>query len=171
MFLELIATFAIGFLAAGLVLLANLLTGRRLSRAFVPLAAGAAMIGFTIWSEYSWYPRTKAQLPEGVLIVSTNESQALYRPWTYAAPFVDKFAAVDLARVLRNEKLPDQILVPMLFMGRWAPGAEIPVVVDCGGSRRAKLADDTEFDDKGAVLNADWVSVEADDPLLEAVCT
>jgi hypothetical protein len=171
MFLELIATFAIGFGAAGVVLLANLMTGRRLSRAFVPLAAGAAMIAFTIWSEYSWYPRTKAQLPEDVLVVSVNESRALYRPWTYLSPYIDRFAAVDVARLLRNENLKDQVLVPMLFMGRWAPGAEIPIVVDCAGSRRAKLGDDMAFDDAGAVLNADWVSVEADDPILEAVCT
>ncbi|WP_424972595.1 hypothetical protein [Dinoroseobacter sp. S76] len=171
MFLELIATFVIGFGVAGLILIVNAMTGRRLPGAVLPVGAGLAMIGFTIWSEYNWYPRTLAQLPEGIEIISTNESQAVYRPWTYVTPFVDRFAAVDKARIRRNENVPEQVMVPVVFMGRWAPGAEIPVVVDCVESRRADLADGIEFDEVGALVNADWIAVEADDPLLEAVCT
>lgn len=171
MFLELIATFVIGFGVAGVILIVNAMTGRRLPGAVLPVGAGLAMIGFTIWSEYNWYPRTLAQLPEGIEIISTNESQAVYRPWTYLTPFVDRFAAVDKARIRRNENVPDQVMVPVVFMGRWAPGAEIPVVVDCVESRRADLADGIEFDEEGALVNADWIAVEADDPLLEAVCT
>ena len=171
MFLELIATFVIGFGVAGVILIVNAMTGRRLPGAVLPVGAGLAMIGFTIWSEYNWYPRTLAQLPEGIEIISTNESQAVYRPWTYLTPFVDRFAAVDKARIRRNENVPEQVMVPVVFMGRWAPGAEIPVVVDCVESRRADLADGIEFDEEGALVNADWIAVEADDPLLEAVCT
>lgn len=171
MFLELIATFVIGFGAAGLILMINALTGRRLPKALLPIGAGAAMIGFTIWSEYAWYPRTAEQLPDGIEIVSVNESQAFYRPWTYISPFIDRFAAVDLETAKTNPDAPGQVLVMQYIMGRWAPGARFPVVVDCAESRRAVLADGMEFDDAGAVVNADWVSVEADDPVLEAVCT
>ena len=171
MFLELIATFVIGFGAAGLVLILNSVMGRRLPKALLPIAAGGAMIGFTIWNEYNWYPRTLTQLPEGIEIISTNESKAMYRPWTYLTPFVDRFAAVDIARMRRNPDIPAQVIVPVVFMGRWSPGAEIPVIVDCVESKRADLADGMEFDDAGAVVNADWITVGADDPLLEAVCT
>lgn len=171
MFLELIATFVFGFGAAGLVLILNALTGRRLPRALMPIGAGAAMIGFTIWNEYNWYPRTVSELPEGIEVVSVHESQAFYRPWTFLKPFIDRFAAVDLGTAQRNPDVPEQVLVMQYLMGRWAPGTRFPVVVDCGASRRATLADGMEFDDVGAVVSADWITVEASDPLLEAVCT
>lgn len=170
MFLELIATFVFGFAAAGVVLLVNWMTGRRLPRWLMPVAAGAAMIGFAIWSEYNWYPRTAGQLPEEVVIVSTNESRAIYRPWTYVVPYIDRFSAIDTSRALTNEAQPGQVIVPMIFLGRWAPGSEIPVIVDCSGSRRAELADGISFDDSGAVAGARWIEVDETDPLLRAAC-
>lgn len=170
MFLELVATFVIGFGAAGLILILNWISGRRLPRALLPIGAGAAMIGFTIWSEYNWYPRTLSQLPEDVVVLIENEKTAIYQPWSYIKPYVDRFAAVDLARAMRNDKLPDQVIVPLFFMGRWAPGSEVPVIVDCAESKRAEMADGIEFDDQGAPVGANWVSLEDGDPLLEAVC-
>lgn len=171
MFLELVATFVIGFGAAGIILILNWISGRRLPRALLPIGAGLAMIGFTIWSEYNWYPRTLSQLPEDVVVLIENEKTAFYQPWSYLKPYVDRFAAVDVARALRNENLPDQVIVPIYFMGRWAPGSEVPIIVDCAGSRRADMADGMEFDDQGAPVDAAWVSLEDGDPLLEAVCT
>ena len=171
MFLELVATFVIGFGAAGIILILNWISGRRLPRALLPIGAGLAMIGFTIWSEYNWYPRTLSQLPEEVVVLIENEKTAFYQPWSYLKPYVDRFAAVDVARALRNENLPDQVIVPIYFMGRWAPGSEVPIIVDCAGSRRADMADGMEFDDQGAPVDAAWVSLEDGDPLLEAVCT
>ena len=170
MFLELIATFVIGFGAAGIILILNWITGGRLPRALLPIGAGLAMIGFTVYSEYNWYPRTVSQLPEEVQVLVTHEQQAFYQPWSYVKPFVNRFLAVDLARAMHNENQPGQVIVPLISMERWQFGSEVPVIVDCAESRRADMADGIEFDDAGAVLNADWVSVEADDPLLEAVC-
>ncbi|WP_424967217.1 hypothetical protein [Dinoroseobacter sp. S375] len=171
MFLELIATFVIGFGVAGVVLLLNRISGGRLPRAMLPIAAGLAMIGFTVWSEYSWYDRTVSQLPEGVEILVVHEQQTFYQPWSYVKPFVSRFLAVDLARAMRNDTQPDQVIVPLVSMERWQFGSEVPVAVDCVGSRRADLADGIEFDEVGALVDADWITVEADDPLLEAVCT
>jgi hypothetical protein len=170
MFLELIATFSIGFGAAGVILLVNWISRGRLPKALLPIGAGAAMIGFTVWSEYNWYPRTLAQMPEGIVILTEIEKQAFYQPWSYVKPYVDRFAAVDTARALRNENVPDQVIVPIVVMGRWAPGSEIPVIVDCAGSRRADMADGMEFDDQGAPVGADWIALEEGDPLLQAVC-
>lgn len=170
MFLELVATFVIGFGAAGLILFANWLTGRRLPRALLPIGAGLAMIGFTIWSEYNWYPRTVGQLPEDVVVLVANEKTAVYQPWSYIKPYVDRFSAVDLARALRNENVPGQVIVPVVLMGRWAPGSEVPVIVDCVESRRADMVDGMDFDDQGAPLDATWFPLEEGDPLLAAVC-
>ncbi|MEM9393942.1 MAG: hypothetical protein AAGA38_08795 [Pseudomonadota bacterium] len=170
MFLELVATFVIGFGAAGLILILNWISGRRLPRALLPIGAGLAMIGFTIWSEYNWYPRTLAQLPEGVEVLITNDKTAFYQPWSYLRPYVDRFAAVDVARALRNEDVPGLVIVPILFLERWAPGNEVPIVVDCAGSRRADMADGMDFDDAGAPVDPAWVSLDEEDPLLKAVC-
>ena len=171
MFLELIATFVFGFAAAGVAMLLNIATGKRLPRWLIPVAAGAAMIGFTIWNEYNWYPQTLAKLPEGVEVVIENEKSTFYQPWSYAVPYVNRFIAVDLTNAKRNEKFPDQVIVDLLAFERWAPGQSIPMAIDCAASMSANLVDGMEFDDSGALVGVEWVSLEADDPLLMRVCS
>ena len=90
MFFELIATITIGVGAAGVAMLARRLSGRRLPGWVTPVTAGAAMIGFVLWAEYSWYGRTVAALPDGVEVATANESRQVYRPWTYVAPLTDR---------------------------------------------------------------------------------
>ncbi len=170
MFLELIGTIFAGFAVAGIVMILNKVTGGRLPRWAAPVGAGLGMIGVSITSEYSWYDRTREALPEGLTVVQEVENQAFYRPWTYAVPFVDRFAAVDTVSVRTNDKVPGQRLIDLYFFGRWAPVSKMPIAVDCSGNRRANLADGAEFADDGAVLNADWVQVDAKDPVIEATC-
>ncbi|KUJ85793.1 hypothetical protein AVO45_02080 [Ruegeria marisrubri] len=170
MFLELIGTIFAGFAIAGVVMLVNRTTGGRLPRWLAPVAAGLGMIGVTIASEYSWYERTRAALPEGLSVVQEVEKRAFYRPWTYVAPYVDRFAALDMASVRTNENVPGQRLVDLYFFGRWAPVSKLPVAVDCDGLRRANLADGVEFADDGSVRSADWIEVPADDPIVATTC-
>ncbi|WP_170348421.1 MULTISPECIES: hypothetical protein [Ruegeria] len=170
MFLELIGTIFAGIAFAGVVMGVNKLTGGRLPRWAAPVAAGLGMIGMTIASEYSWYDRTTETLPEEMEIVQEVESRAFYRPWTYAVPFVNRFAAIDTASVRTNEQVPDQRLVDMYFFGRWSPISKLPVAVDCATNSRASLADGAEFGDDGQLLNADWLTVNAEDPIVEATC-
>ncbi len=170
MFLELIGTIFAGIAFAGVVMVVNKLTGGRLPRWAAPVAAGAGMIGMTISSEYSWYDRTRATLPEGLTIIQEVESRAFYRPWTYAVPFVDRFAAIDTVSVRTNEQVPEQRLVDLYFFGRWAPVSKLPVAVNCVDFSRANLADGAEFGDDGRLQNADWIDVSASDPIVEATC-
>ncbi len=170
MFLELIGTIFAGFAFAGVVMILNKLTGGRLPRWSAPVAAGLGMIGVTIASEYSWYDRTRENLPDGLAIIQEVESQAFYRPWTYAVPFVDRFAAIDTVSVRTNDQVPDERLVDLYFFGRWAPVSKLPVAVDCAGNRRANLADGAEFADDGRLLNADWIAAGTGDPIIEATC-
>lgn len=170
MFLELIGTIFAGVAAAGVMMLVNKLTGQRLPKWLVPVAAGAAMILVTISSEYGWYDRTTATMPEGLSIAQTVEKQSFYRPWTYVKPYVDRFVAVDELSIQRHPDLPDQRLAKIYFYGRWSPINELPVLVDCAAHRRANLADGAEFDDTGRVVDATWIGVSADDPVLVAIC-
>ena len=170
MFLELIGTIFAGFAFAGVVMALNKLTGGRLARWATPVAAGAGMITMTIWSEYSWFDRTRSQLPERLTIVQEVESRAFYRPWTYAVPFVVRFAAIDAGSVRTNDSVLDERLVDLFFFGRWAPVSKMPVAVNCAENARANLVDGVEFDDDGRLLNANWIKFNTTDPVIEATC-
>lgn len=170
MFLELVATFAAGFAAAGIVLTLNKVLGGRLPKWFMPVAAGAAMLAATISSEYSWFPRTKGSLPEGLEIVQIVEGKALYRPWTYAKPFIERFVAVDTASVNTHDKQPQMRLGDLYFFGRWAPVNKIAVLADCASRRRAALIDGVLFNEDGSVDGVEWVTAVAEDPVLNVMC-
>lgn len=170
MFLELIATVFAGLAVAGVVMLLNKATGSRLPKWIVPVAAGLGMIGTTISNEYSWFGRTSASLPEGMEIAQTVENQSFYRPWTYARPYVERFVAVDAASLRENPAQPGQRMLDVYTFGRWSPVNKVPVLLDCAEGRRASLVDGVEFGDDGQVTNADWVSVNDDDPLLATGC-
>ena len=169
MLFELFATVVAGFAAAGITLILRRLTGERLPKWLVPAAAGAAMLGFAILSEYSWFVRTSAALPAGFVVVSQSESSAPWRPWTYLKPMTDRFAVVDTNSIRRNEAYPDLRLADTYFFGRWAPVNLRTAVFDCAGSRRAPM-EGVVMSADGAIESAGWVGVDADDPSLRAVC-
>ncbi len=170
MFLELIAAVSAAVAAAGLALLVNKLTGGRLPKWAMPMAAAVAMLSFAIVMEYSWFERTTADFPEGVEVTTVHEARGFWRPWTYVYPLVDRFVAVERASIRTNDSVPDQRLVDLLFFGRWQPLRTVPMVFDCGAARGAPLLDDVTFDATGAVLNANWAPVPSDDPILMTVC-
>jgi len=78
--------------------------------------------------------------------------------------------AVDATSLRENPTLPGQRMLDVYTFGRWSPVNKIPVLLDCAEGRRASLVDGVEFADDGSVSNADWVSVSADDPLLQTGC-
>ena len=128
------------------------------------------MLIATISSEYGWFERTKATMPEGMVVAQAIEDRAFYRPWTYAKPFVSRFVAVDLATMRTHPAQPAQRIVDLVFYGRWAKTAKVPMLFDCAQSRRADIVDGVEFGDDGEVLNADWRELTGDDPVLKAAC-
>ena len=170
MFIELIATIFAGIGAAGLVMVLNLVTGKRLPRWLMPVAAGAGMIGMTISNEYTWFGRTADRLPDGVEIAMTIDEQSWLRPWTQVAPYTKRFVAVDMANLRRNDAQPDQRLVDLYFFGRWSPVNQTPMLIDCTGARSAILIDGASFAADGSVSDADWQTMPGDDPILTMVC-
>ncbi|MDE4133270.1 hypothetical protein PXK00_09110 [Phaeobacter sp. QD34_3] len=169
MFLELIATIFAGFAVAGVVMLIGRASGGRLPKWLAPVAAGLAMIAVTISSEYGWYERTRASLPEGVVVAETGENRSLYRPWTYLVPFVERFAAIDTSTAKTHPGVPGQYLTEVYFFGRWAPVSALSVRLDCTGWRRAVVTSDSSFG-AGDGLAIDWVSPSEGDGLLSTFC-
>ena len=75
------------------------------------------MIGVTISNEYTWFSRSSAALPEGIEAAETAEKTAFYQPWSYALPYIHRFAAVDVGTM---KSQPGQHLDYLYFFGRWA---------------------------------------------------
>ena len=169
MLIELVAAVALGFAAAGVALLARRMVPA-LPRFTVPAVAGLAMIGFGIWSEYTWFDRTSATLPDGIEIVSAPAESAVWRPWSYVNPLVLRFMAVDVEGTRRNAAAPGQALVDVYVINRHGPRARVPVLLDCLELRRADIADGVDFAEDGTVSNPDWRPASRDDPLMTAVC-
>lgn len=170
MLFDLIAAFSAGFLLAGLALGLKFLLRGRAPAWLVPVAAGLGMLSYAIWSEYSWFERARATLPDGVVVASSNEVQAWYRPWTYLVPQVDRFIAVDHRMSRRNEALPGHVLTAVVLMGRWEPSRQFGVVYDCPAGRRADLDDGVVFSDEGALEGARWITLDPQDPVLREAC-
>jgi len=166
MFFELIATFAAGAVAAGLALIAGHLSGGRLPKWTTPVMAGAAMLGYAIWSEYSWAGRTTDGLPEGVEVLVTVEETRFWKPWTYVIPQTTRIMALDRESVQTNPDAPGILLADLYFFARWTPPAKRPQLVNCAEGARADVS--------GAALadpsEATWRSMDEDDPLSEALC-
>lgn len=170
MFLELIATVLAGVAAGGVVMVLNRLTGRRLPGWLMPVVAGAAMLFVTIRMEYTWFERMTADFPEDAVITELHESSAFWRPWTYAAPLVDRFAVLEKSAVRTNEAVPHQRMFDMIFFGRWQKVQVVPMVVDCDTSRGAPMLDDVTFDEAGAVDTAPWAPIPEGDLTYATVC-
>lgn len=170
MFLELIATIVAGLAGAGVMMLIVRASGGRLPRWLTPVAAGAAMIFTTITSEYGWYQRTSEVLPEGFIVVETVESKALYRPWTYIAPYTNRFIAVDEKSLQTHPDKANEKIANVYFFGRWAAVERVSVLVDCDAKTRALLDAGASFDDNGDVSGVNWFQPQADDALLKYFC-
>ena len=163
MFLELIAVIVAGFAGAGVMMLIARAAGGRVPKWMIPVAAGAAMIGTTISSEYSWFDRTSSALPEGMQVVQTADSTAFYRPWTYLAPYTDRFIALDTENVRTNSTNADLYMADLYFFRRWGTIQSVELMVNCQTGQRA----DPALGDGGDPV---WRDTAADDPIVNRVC-
>ena len=163
MFFVLVGVVFAGLAGAGAAMIAGRITRGRLPRWTVPAAAGLAMLAATIASEYGWYPRVRAALPDGLVVVDAAETRAPWRPWTYLRPFVSRFVALDTAMVRANDADPALRMVDLYLYGRWAPVQGVQVAVDCAGGRRADPSE-------GAEGPLRWRAVGPDDAILRLAC-
>lgn len=170
MLIEFVATIACGIGAAGIAMALRVISGKRVPGWAVPISAGVAMLGFTLWSEYTWFDRTTAALPESVAVVQSYTHKSSFRPWTYVVPMTDRFSAVDRAALRRNANVEGQVMAELLLISRQSSNGSVPVLIDCAARRRGNIADGAEFDDQGRVIGAEWTDLDEGDPLLGIVC-
>ena len=162
MFLELIAVVVAGLAGAGVMMLITRLAGGA-PKWLIPVAAGLAMLGTTISSEYSWFTRTTEALPEGLDVVHATESTAFYRPWTYVVPYIDRFIALDTGNVRSNSEDANLYMADVYFFRRWGTVQSVELMVNCETGQRA----DPAFGDGGEPI---WRDAGAGDPIVTGVC-
>jgi hypothetical protein len=173
MLMDFIATVAAGAGVACIIIVANHLGlrffGRRLPKWAMPAGIGLAMLGYAIWNEYTWYPRMRAALAEGVVVASAPAESAMYRPWSYLFPTVARFIAIDRANAARSPENPHIFAANAIIFQRWLPERRIPQAFDCDKSARADLFDGASLTAEGNLKGAEWQSAD-DDPLVAAAC-
>lgn len=167
---ELIATVVAGFGGAGIALILRKISANKAPRYIIPVFAGAAMLGFQVHSEYSWYQHQSGLLPQGVVVVKAVQEKALWRPWSYLYPQTLRFIAADVNNAAANQQNTAVKLVDLYFFERRATARRVPVVLHCQQHARTDFTNELTIPAPGEAVGKDWQSMAADDPLLGAVC-
>lgn len=128
MFWEIIATVISGFLLAGLVLPLRLIF-KKLPKWIVPLAAGIGMMGFQVFSEYTWADDMIAKLPKDSVVVAKVPQSKWYSPWSYAYPQVLQFVVLDKSKI--SDITPTSKQATLYFFERRAAAHPMGITVDC----------------------------------------
>ncbi len=111
---HLIAAIFAGLGAAGLGQLLRLASGKRLPRWLVPVFAGLGMLGYQVYTEYSWFDHKRGQLPPSAEVVDEERSQVFWRPWTYLVPLTNAFRVIDHDS-LRSAEIDGQRVVEFML--------------------------------------------------------
>jgi hypothetical protein len=166
MLLTFIGAISVAVLGACLAFILNRTTGIQ-ARWLIPASAGAGMLGFTIWADYSWFGRVAGELPPEVVVARTHATSWAVQPWTLAVPAVTRFQAVNAGGAVAIPASPDVVLAEVYLVARYQPTFAALMLFDCAHGRRADAVD---ADEDGLPPDGAWVAVGADDPVLRAAC-
>ena len=171
MIFQLLGSLLLGICAAVALMLAYRLLGRRAPRWVLPAAAGAAMLGFHVWSDYTWFRRTAAALPEPLTVAAAPASATPLQPWTYLLPRVERFVVINPRAIRWNERAPGLRLAEVFLVARYMPTLTAAQLFDCTTPRRIGAPRGLALDAEGRPEGVEWVPLEPGDPLLRAVCS
>ena len=170
MALELIAAIVAAIALGGMAYALRRLTGERLPKWFVTVSAAVGLIGFTLWSEYDWFNRVSAELPEGMQVVWTGTEAMPLRPWTFVVPLTSSFVAMDVGRIAEHPKAGNLRIARLFNFARWKPVRDTLMVFDCAAGRQVLVTSGVEIDDAGVLSGAEWVTAGEDDGYQQAAC-
>ncbi|MDO3721827.1 hypothetical protein QVZ43_08820 [Marinobacter sp. chi1] len=109
MFWTFVATVFCGLGAAGIALGIRAATRNKAPKWLIPVFAGAGMLAYLIHGEYTWYDHKKQLLPDEAVIVDTESDGMVWRPWTFAFPYVNAFSIVDTDSISRETGNPEVV--------------------------------------------------------------
>jgi hypothetical protein len=160
MWMDILAMIAAGAGVAGIFMALRRFSRDRMPKWSVPAAIGAAMLIFSIWNEYSWYPRVTGVLPETVVVLPAAPERVFYRPWTYVFPLHSQFSALDKTVMTISADNPSLRRAEIMEVRRWTATRRFPVTFDCAAGRRVIESGD------GQMLPSEGVN----DALQQAAC-
>ncbi|MGF2736799.1 hypothetical protein [Marinobacter sp. DUT-1] len=166
MFWTFIATVFCGLGAAGIALGIRAITRNKAPRWLIPVFAGAGMLGYLIYGEYTWYDHKQTLLPEEAVVVGTESDGILWRPWTFLFPYVTAFSTVDVESISRDTDNPDIVRFTLYrFEQKMTDAVSHRVhLINCASRELVPLgADGTPRVDNMKVL-------ESGNPLFQTVC-
>lgn len=143
---------------------------RRMPGGMYPLVAALCLIGYGIYTEYTWESRTLAQMPASIRVVHEISRPSVFSPWAYLIPRTTQLSLVDTAALKTNKRQPGMVMTDMLIMQRLYPTVRLPMMIDCEKQARADLHGEQRFTRDGLPQGARWIPLEADHPLLRVVC-
>lgn len=142
---------------------------RRPPRYAMPMAAGAAILAYAVYADYTWVDRSVKALPEGMVVVQTVRAHSPLAPWTYLWPTEQRFTAVNPQQFMRNPADPGRVLFKLYLFSRYQPAHAVPMLMDCADNSVATV-DEADFRAKGMPADLAWNRLADGDPLLKAVC-
>ena len=170
MIYHLVITILLGVAVAGFLMLARKVVGDRLPTYLIPAAAGAAMIAYNVWHEYTWHERTIARLPASIHVLGKFAQPAPFRPWSYVVPSVSRILFIDTSRMLRNPNAAHLVLFEFLEVERLQPTKLRRVLYDCTDKRVADVPENTEFKRDGLPSNLTWAPLDLGSEKLGLIC-
>ncbi|MFN4154895.1 MAG: hypothetical protein ACK4HF_09590 [Paracoccaceae bacterium] len=165
-FAAIVAAVALG----GMAHLLRRLTGHRLPKWFVTVAAALGLVGTTIFLEYDWFNRVSAELPDGVQVVWLSEEVMALRPWTLIAPITTRFVAMDTRAIVQHPNNASLRMAKLFNFGRWRPVTNGLMVFDCGARRQVLVTEGVEITADGTLQGAEWVTASEGDGFQAAAC-
>ncbi|ABM17995.1 hypothetical protein [Marinobacter nauticus] len=166
MFWTFVATVFCGLGAAGIALGIRAATAKKAPKWLIPVFAGAGMLGYLIYGEYTWYDHKRAMLPEEAVVVATEQEKIFFRPWTFVFPYVTSFSAVDRESISRDTGDQDIVRFTLYRFEQTVTDAVSHRVhlINCGSRELVPLGSD------GAPRVDNMKLLESNDPLYTTVC-
>jgi hypothetical protein len=166
MFWNLIATVVCGLGAAGIALGIRAASRNKAPRWLIPVFAGAGMLGYLVYGEYTWYDHKLSQLPEEAIVVDTENEGILWRPWTFVFPYVTAFSTVDVKSISQDTGNPDIVRFTLYrFEQKLADAVSHRIhIMNCNTRELVPLGSD------GTPRVDNMKILAPDDPLAQTVC-
>lgn len=170
MLIDIVAAVSAGVGIAGVILLIRRLSRGRLPAWFIPAGIGMGILSYSVWAEYTWFPRVTGVLPSDVVLLAAPEDRSAIRPWTYIFPVSTRFMALDRTSLKTSEANPSIRLADVMLVERWMTTKRIPIGFDCAAGQRVDLVDGTTLAPDGTLTGGIWVPAGQGDAMQAAAC-
>ncbi|MFC3608402.1 hypothetical protein [Stutzerimonas tarimensis] len=165
---HLIAAFCAALAGAGIALILRSLTRKRLPKWIIPAFAGLGMLFYTIHYEYTWFETKQARLPADSMVVSSEEGEMLWRPWTMALPMPMAYTVLDGANAqitdTENGRMARFVLYRFEKQHLISTVTSSPYQLLCDEKAMFRL------NEEGQARFSTLTELDENDPLYQALC-